>query len=137
MTKYIAATLLTLVTAGICAGQSQPDSLGEVARRNHHGKKAVLVVTEDNISSVGGTISVVGSEQVQSSNTSASAPKKAAENTPAAPSANAAGVAELKTKLDSAKQELDGWKQGEALSRPVGYRRRRIPAPDLSDRSGK
>ena len=113
MTKYIAATLFTLVTAGICAGQSQPDSLGEVARRNNHNKKAVLVVTEDNISSIGGTVSVVGSEQVQSSNSSASAaPRKTADNTPAAPSANTAEVADLKKKLDSYQQQLEGWKQG-------------------------
>ena len=113
MTKYIAATLFTLVTAGICAGQSQPDSLGEVARRNNHGKKAVLVVTEDNISSIGGTVSVVGSEQVQSSTPSTSAaPKKMADNTPAAPSARTAEVADLKKKLDGYKQELEGWKQG-------------------------
>ena len=111
MTKYIAATLFTLVTAGICAGQSQPDSLGEVARRNNHGKKAVLVVTEDNISSIGGTISVVGSDQAQSNNSSApAAPKKTADSTPAAPSANTAEVADLKKKLDSTKQELEGWK---------------------------
>lgn len=113
MTKYIAATLFTLLTAGICAGQSQPESLGDVARHNNHRKKAVLVVTEDNISSIGGTVSVVGSEQVQASNPGVSAaPKKTADNTPAAPSANTAEVADLKKKLDGYKQELEGYKQG-------------------------
>src|SRR5262249_16928778 len=76
LTKYIAATLFTLVTAGICAGQSQPDSLGEVARRNNHNKKAVLVVTEDKISSLGGPVSGVGLQMPQSSPHRAPAPPR-------------------------------------------------------------
>ncbi len=115
MTKYIAAaTLFTLITAGVCAGQSQPESLGDVAKRNSPHKKAVLVVTEDNISSVSGTISVVGRDTAQTENPPAVAAAKTAEDqsqAEAAPAKSDAQVAELKKKLDEHKQELEGWKQ--------------------------
>jgi len=113
--KYIAATtLFTLMTAGVCVGQSQPESLGDVAKRNSPHKKAALVVTEDNISSVSGTISVVGRDTTQTENSPAVAAAKTAvdkSQAEAAPAEPDAHVAELKKKLDAYKQELDGWKQ--------------------------
>ncbi len=113
---YIAATtLLTLISAGVCAGQSQPESLGDVARHNSPSKKAVLVVTEDNIWSVSGTISVVGSDTAQTGSNAAPASVKTAvdksQAEAAAPAESDAQVAELKKKLDEHKQVLEGWKQ--------------------------
>ena len=113
MKIFNALTLFVLGLAGLLQAQSEQESLGDVARRNNHQKKATLVVTEDNISSIGGTVSVVGSEQVKSSDTGApAAPKKTADNAPTAPSsAKTAEVADLQKNLNSAKQELEGWKQ--------------------------
>src|SRR5260370_25944766 len=77
--KYTAATtLFTLMTAGVCVGQSQPESLGDVAKRNSPHQKAALVVTEDNHSSVTGTISVVGRDTTQTENSPAVAAAKTA-----------------------------------------------------------
>jgi len=109
---FNALTLILLGSAGLLQAQSEQPSLGEVARSNNHSKKAVLVVTEDNISSIGGTVSVVGSEQVKSSDSGAPAPpKKTADSASTAPPAKTAEVADLKKNLNSAKQELEGWKQ--------------------------
>lgn len=112
MTKYIAPALFALITAGVCAGQSQPESLGDVARGNNANKKAVLVVNEDTISSIGGTVSVVGGEPRQTGNFVAPASAKApADKDPAVAAEGNAQVVELKKNLDKEKQQLQGWQQ--------------------------
>ncbi len=107
-------TLLLLGMVGVCLAQSEQQSLGDVARHNGPHKKAALVVTEDNIASVSGTISVVGSETVQAGSPAVPAPAKPAvdksQGEPA-PGESNAQVAELKKKLDGYKQELEGWKR--------------------------
>ncbi len=108
-----ALALLLLGMGGLCQAQSEQQSLGDVARHNRAHRKAALVVTEDNIASVSGTISVVGSETVQTGSPAAPAsPKTAVKSQAENVVANGNGqVADLKKKLDAHKQELEGWKQ--------------------------
>ena len=111
MTRCISLTLLMLVSAGVCASQSQPVSLGDVARHNRANKKAGLVVTEDNIASVSGTISIVGSESVQPDNPqTAVATAPAVDNREAPPSSDTAQIADLRKQLALHQKELEGWK---------------------------
>jgi hypothetical protein len=112
--KPVALILLLLGAAGLCQAQSEQQSLGDVARHHSPHKKASLVVTEDNIASVSGTISVVGSDTVQMESPAAAASVKTVvdkSQAEAAPAESDAQVAELKKKLDEHKQELEGWKQ--------------------------
>lgn len=98
----------------MCFAQSeQPRSLGELARQNRRDKKAVLIVTEDNIQSSSGRVSVVGDDSAKPAPAPAesSAQKKAGDNNQTASSKDNSEVAELKKKVDSYREQQDGWKR--------------------------
>jgi hypothetical protein len=108
------AALFVMIASGVCSGQSEPQSLAEVAKRNQHNqqdKKERLVLTEEDVSSSHGVVSVVGEESVPAASPGPASPQKAAVRTDnAAPSDSNARVAELKKKLDAYKAEQQTWK---------------------------
>jgi hypothetical protein len=112
--SFLTAALFLITACGVGSGQSEPQSLAEVAKQNKHDnqdKKGVVVLTEDDISSAHGVISVVGDESVRVAGPGTASPQKTAvvkEN--AAPSGSNTRVAELKKKLESYKAEQQSWK---------------------------
>lgn len=114
MKNFLTASLFLMIAGGACSAQSEPQSLGEVAKQNKQDKKAVLVITEDDISSSPGVVSVVGDESVKVADAGPASPQKAAadvDKAKAAPSDSSPQVAELKKQLDAYKAEREGWKQ--------------------------
>ena len=112
MKNFLTTALLLMIAGGVCSGQSEPQSLGELAKRNRADKKAAVVLTEDDIRSSRGVISVVGdySDKTDKPSASTSSPKKAGEPSQAGPAKDNSQLTELKKKLDSYKQEQQNWK---------------------------
>jgi hypothetical protein len=116
--NVLAAALFLMIAGGVCLGQSEPQSLGELAKRNRADKKAAVVFTDEDIRSSRGVISVVGdeSDRTDTPPASSSSQKKAGDASQAGtakqagPAKDSSQVAELKKKLDSYKQEQQGWK---------------------------
>jgi hypothetical protein len=113
--NFLAAALFVMIAAGVCLGQSEPQSLGELAKRNRADKKAAVVITDDDIRSSRGVISVVGDDSVETGkadtrSASSSLQKKAVEGGQDGAAKENSQIAELKKKLDSYKQEQQGWK---------------------------
>ncbi len=128
-----------LATAGaVCLAQSEAPSLGDLAKQQRSGKKATIVVTDDDVvnvpasafdaapSSTSGAPSVPG-------NSSGSAPDassaKGSSSDAGTPAKGSAPVSELKSKLDRLKAEQEGWKrsakhyEGLLASEPSEFRR--------------
>lgn len=115
MKRNAVATLFFLIAGGWCFAQSdQPLSLAELAKQNKPDKKkAHVVVTEDDLQSSLGIVSVVGDDSTKPapSPEESAAQKKAGDNNQAASSKGNAEVADLKKKLDSFREQQDGWKR--------------------------
>jgi hypothetical protein len=109
--NFLTAALFLIIAGAVCLGQSEPQSLGELAKRNRADKKAAVVFTDEDIRSSRGVISVVGdnSDRTDKPSVSSSSQKKAGEGGQAAPAKDNSQLAELKKKLDSYKQEQQGW----------------------------
>lgn len=121
--KLLNATLIFLLAAGgACVAQSDQPSLGDLAKQNRQGKKVAKVLTNDDVATVR------PETQSQSRNTdnatsaapaTSSAAVKSPEQTKDAVKASAATsapkespqVTELKQKLQSYKEEQEGWKR--------------------------
>ena len=108
-----AVALLLVGTAAVSLAQSEPQSLGDVARQNKPGKKAVRVfgqgdftpAVEDNSSS--GAPSPTGDHKKADS--AASAPKTVGESRSLL-GTDSPDVARLKNQIKLLKQEQDGWR---------------------------
>ena len=109
--QALAIFLLTACGAGLA--QSDQPSLGDLARQNKAHKKAVKVLTEDDIRSMPATgVSVVGS--VAKDGTDATSPAKTVAGEPAkgaAASKSATPVSEIKKALVSCKEQQESWKR--------------------------
>jgi hypothetical protein len=102
-------------TAGrICLAQSESPSLAETAKQTRQDKKAVLVLTEDDIRPSGATPGTSAASHADASKNTespgnASGKKNSADN---ALSANdTTSVDELKKKIDTLKEQQDAWKR--------------------------
>lgn len=121
MKKFNCATLVFLLAAGgACVAQSAPPSLGDLAKQNHHEKKAVKVLTNDDVATVSPQTQSqsrktdnVNSAATAPSGAAAKAPEKAKDTnkTTASGPKDPPEVADLKQKLSSYKQEQEGWKR--------------------------
>ena len=128
MKKHLCFTFLLIVFAsGLCLGQTDsgnnPPSLGDLARQQHHGKKAERVFTDADLParSSAGTedrdARPQGSGAAQAgAAASAATPSAKVDNSDKAAKPDTAakkqdGGAELKQKLDHYTTERDAWKQ--------------------------
>jgi hypothetical protein len=120
MKKYSYMTVIFLLTAGgACVAQSDQPSLGDLAKQHRPEKKAVKVLTNDDVATVTPDTQTQAAK-ADSSPSSAPTASEAAAKSPdkskdAAKSASAPKdppeVAELKQKLTSYKVEQEGWKR--------------------------
>jgi len=110
--QALAIFLLTACGAGLA--QSDQPSLGDLARQNKAHKKAVKVLTEDDIRSMPATgVSVVG-PVAKAGTTDATSPAKTVAGEPAkaaAASKSGAAVGEIKKALSSCEEQRDSWKR--------------------------
>jgi spermidine/putrescine-binding protein len=108
-----------LATAGgVCSAQSDAPSLADVARQKKPEKKAVIVLTDEDSTSVPASDVATAGDSApaltasgDSTGSSAKEAGKQAGSAPAPSSKESSEVAELKNKLDSLKQQQDGWKR--------------------------
>lgn len=121
--QLLDAILIFLLAGGACVAQSDQPSLGDLAKQNRQGKKVVKILTNDDVATVR------PDTQAQSRNTdnaTSAAPgnseaaaknlDKAKDATKASSAAKSAAkespqVTELKQKLQSYKEEQEGWKR--------------------------
>lgn len=124
MKKFIyPALIFVLAAGGACAAQSDPPSLGDLARQNRQEKKVVKVFNNDDVatvrpetqsparnadnatstSSAASDAAVKSPEKAKDAEKATGAPKDTPKDTPE--------VAELKQKLNSYTQQRDGWKK--------------------------
>ena len=117
--KKCSYTMLIFVLAagGACAAQSDQPSLGDVAKKTRQEKKAVKVLTNDDVATVTPDASSqspkgASSSAPAASESAAKSPDKAkaTEKTATAPK-DPPEIAELKQKLTSYQQEQEGWKK--------------------------
>jgi len=118
--KYSYMTVIFLLAAGgACVAQSDQPSLGDLAKQHRQEKKAVKVLTNDDVATVTPDTQAQAAKADNGSSAASTAPeaaakspekvKDAAKNTSA--TKDPAQVAELKQKLDSYKVEQEGWKR--------------------------
>lgn len=120
MKKVNCATLIFLLAAGgACVAQSDQPSLADLAKQHRQEKKAVKVLTNDDVATVKpdtqAQTTKADTQAAASSapETAAKGPEKAkdaAKNEASAPK-DPPAVAELKQKLTSYKTEQEGWKR--------------------------
>lgn len=129
MKKYVFATLIFLLAAcGACVAQSDQPTLGELAKKHRQEEKSLAVkakvFTNEDVATSAPSPQAQSAPAVSSSTTGGTGapassttdkPKSAdkaadAGKSPAA-SKDSPEVAELKQKLNSYKQQQDGWKQ--------------------------
>jgi len=117
--KKCSYTMLIFVLAagGACAAQSDQPSLGDVAKKTRQEKKAVKVLTNDDVATVTPDAS---SQSPKGATSSAPAASESAAKSPdkakgtektATASKDPPEIAELKQKLTSYQQEQEGWKK--------------------------
>jgi hypothetical protein len=123
MKKFIYPMLtFVLAAGGACLAQQDQPSLGDLAKRQHQGKKEVKVLTNDDVATVRPEAQSQarntdnGASTVPPSSEAAKSPEKAkdAVNDPSVAksvSKEPPQVTELKQKLQSYKQEQEGWKR--------------------------
>lgn len=118
MKKSIYATFIFLLAAsGACLAQSDQPTLGELAKK-YNTKKVSRTLTNDDVATVSAPANNEKAAPVASSSaapaTSGSAAKsedkKDSTGSNASASKESPAVAELKKKLESYKEEQDGWK---------------------------
>ena len=118
MKKSIYATLIfLLVAAGACLAQSDQPTLGELAKKYQSTKKTSKMLTNDDVATVSASANDQKAAAVASSAPAAStaSPAKSEEKKDSAStngnaSKDSPAVAELKKKLESYKEQQDGWK---------------------------
>jgi hypothetical protein len=111
MKHFLTAAFFFLMAGGLCSAQSDSQSLADVAKNNRKNK-AVLVVNEDTISSIAGTVSVVGADQGKtgsSSSVASDSAKAPAQKSSTAAAHDSPQVVELKKQLNQERRELEGW----------------------------
>ena len=124
MKKYFFTALIFLLAAGgACAAQSDEPSLGELAKKHRQEEKSlaakVKVFTNEEVATStpsapavnAPTATPASSAATAKSTDKASDPEKGPAATSSTASKDTPEVAELKQKLNSYKQERDGWKQ--------------------------
>jgi hypothetical protein len=120
MKKYSYMTVIFLLTAGgACVAQSDQPSLGDLAKQHRQEKKAVKVLTNDDVATVSPETPAQAAKADSAPSAASTAPEAAAKSPEKAKDAtkNASApkdppeVAELKHKLDSYKDEQEGWKR--------------------------
>jgi len=124
MNKYVFAALMFLLAmGGACAAQSDEPSLGELAKKHRQEEKNLAVkakvFTNEDVATSTPSAPAVNASTVTPAPAAAAAKStdKASDSGkgPAATSSTASKdtpeVAELKQKLNSYKQEQDGWRQ--------------------------
>lgn len=124
MKKFIYPMLtFVLAAGGACAAQSDQPSLGDLAKQTRQEKKVVKVLTNDDVATVRPETQSQARNADNATSTAAAtsdavvkSPEKAKDAEKAASTAKSGPkdtpeVAELKQKLNSYKQERDGWKK--------------------------
>jgi hypothetical protein len=120
MKKYSYMTVIFLLTAGgACVAQSDQPSLGDLAKQHRQEKKAVKVLTNDDVATVTPDTQAQAAKADNASPAASTAPDAAAKNPEKAKDAakntsapkDPPPVAELKQKLTSYKEEQEGWKR--------------------------
>jgi hypothetical protein len=113
--------VLLATAGGVCLAQSDAPSLADVAREKKEekkqGKKAVIVLTDENSAISPATDRATASSSAPASTTSGNSAGSSAKETDKEASSNHASsskesseVSELKNKLDSLREQQDGWK---------------------------
>jgi hypothetical protein len=107
----LAAFLLVACSAGLA--QSDQPSLADLARQNRAAKKAVKVLTEDDIPPAQRSAAIVtGAATKQAAENAAPSPKPPAGDPKAAATGNrAATISELRQVLNSIQEQLKGWQR--------------------------
>jgi hypothetical protein len=108
MTRTFLIATFLLGTTALCLAQTAPQSLGDVARQNKKGKKAAIVLNDDNMRRTA-TGPAPEASAPKSSASSAEA-KKTGSDQFAGPQPGAGQVADLEKKVASYKAQQEGWK---------------------------
>ncbi|HEX4602834.1 MAG TPA: hypothetical protein VH724_02485, partial [Candidatus Angelobacter sp.] len=112
----LAAIGFLLAAASACNAQTEQPSLGELAKAGHSARKAGKTITNDDIATSapqGGSGQVVTAPGAAAADTTpATGPSAKSEEKKgsAAASKDSPAAAELRKKLDSYKEQRDGWK---------------------------
>jgi hypothetical protein len=115
-----AALIFLLVASGASLAQSDQPTLGELAKRHQATKKASKTLTNDDVATATAPENNQKAAAVASSApvTTADSPAKSdnknnkdSASRDASAAKDSPAVAELRKKLDSYKEQLDGWKQ--------------------------
>lgn len=120
MKRYSYMMVIFVLTAGgACVAQSDQPSLGDLAKQHRQEKKAVKVLTNDDVATITPDTQAQAAK-ADNSPASAPTPSEAAVKNPEKakdPATKASApkdppeVAELKQKLTSYKEEQEGWKR--------------------------
>ena len=115
--KILLAFASILMASGVCLAQSAPPSLAELAKQNKREKKAVKVLTDEDLparssvvndSTAPAAASASGGGSTEAASTSAN--KKDQSKNANGPSKDQPAAAELKRKLEKYQSERDSWK---------------------------
>lgn len=114
--SYVTLIFLLVVGAG-CVAQSDQPTLADLAKKQRHDKKAVKVLTNDDVATVRAD-TAVQSAKAEPPTATASSPSvadvKASDKVnnakPASVAKDPPEIAELKQRLTSYKKEQQGWK---------------------------
>jgi len=116
-------SIFLLAVGGACVAQSDQPSLGDLAKKTRQEKKVVKVFNNDDVATVrpetqvqSKNADIATSAAPATSDAAAKTPEKAKDAVKDAPAAKSASkespqVTELKQKLQSYKQEQEGWKR--------------------------
>jgi hypothetical protein len=120
MKKYSYMTVIFLLTAGgACVAQSDQPSLGDLAKQHRPEKKAVKVLTNEDVATVTPDTQTQAAKADSAASAESTAPEAAVKSpektkdaaTNASAPKDPPEVAELKQKLSSYKVEQEGWKR--------------------------
>jgi hypothetical protein len=120
MKKCILATALLFLMGGACLAQSAEPSLADVAKARHSAKKSRVITNDDiatssphNESEAVSAKAAPAATDSTAATSSATRPaeKKESAQTNSSTSKDSPAVADLKKKLDSYKEEQEGWKR--------------------------
>ena len=140
MTRLLIIASFLVGTAALSFAQTEPQSLGEVARQNKKGKKAAIVLNDDNMrrTIAPETTDAPSSKPAKSSASAEPSEKKTNGNQAAPAPQGTAGVADLEKKVASYKAQEEGWKSSaqhyqELLSNEPNEFRRQMYQDALSN----
>ncbi|HET7871842.1 MAG TPA: hypothetical protein VFL42_04980 [Terriglobales bacterium] len=110
MTRILIITSWLLASTALCVAQSEQPSLADVARQNKKGKKAAIVLNDDNLRRSANTLASSTPSKSAKENVSASAETKKAGNDQTAGNHGLSGdLADLERKAASYKAQQEGW----------------------------